>query len=129
MADMPCPFCGSDNINLIRHSGAYDYDKIHCYNCGVEVEYYPPHIADAWNRRAETDGEHCPFCGGEVEFGTMCYSLYFAEAYCPSCHMRFEFQRTKITLPKERDPEKIRKAEERNIAKSKKAFARRWTDA
>lgn len=68
---------------------------------------------------ATSDGgeqEPCPFCGSEaVEFdGIMNYSTFFADAYCPDCRVRFEFQKAKKG-----------KVESNNLKKAKKAFGRR----
>lgn len=113
--DEACPFCGSNEIELRQRRGAYDYDSIYCNGCKTEFTYYPPHIAITWNRRVRGDGECCPFCGGMVEFdGSMNWSYLFADAYCPRCHMRFEFQRVTAA-----------KTTEKTIAKARKAFAHR----
>lgn len=126
MADQPCPFCGSDNIELRQRRGAYDYDKIYCNGCKTEFTYHPTHIAHVWNRRTKADGEHCPFCGGEVEFdGNMNGSYFFADAYCPTCGWHFEFQTVNAARPTRQDPAAIEKAQEKTIAKARKAFARR----
>ena len=115
MRDQLCPFCGGDDIEFRPHRGAYDYDSIYCHDCKAEFTYYPPHIAEVWNHRTETDGEHCPFGGGEVEFdGSMNYSSLFADVYCPKCRIRFELQGTDAA-----------KTKDKTIAKARKAFARR----
>jgi len=126
MSDQPCPFCGSRNIELRLRRGAFDNDSIYCKGCKTVFTYYPTHIGHVWNRRTDTDGEHCPFCGGEVEFdGLMNYSQFHADAYCPTCGWRIEFQGTKAAEAKTKTEEAIRKARERTIAKARKAFARR----
>jgi transcription elongation factor Elf1 len=126
MTDSSCPFCGSTNIELRPRRGAYDNDAIYCNGCKTVFTYYPTHIGHVWNRRTKTDGEHCPFCGGEVEFdGLMNYSQFHADAYCPTCGWRIEFQGTKAAEAKTKTEEAIRKARERTIAKAREAFARR----
>ena len=113
-SDRPCPFCGSKDIDVRLHKSAYDYDKLYCNACKTEYTFYPEHFSTKWNRRADTDGEHCPFCGGDVEFdGLMNYQYMFADAYCPTCRIRIEFQGTNAV-----------KAREKTIARAKKAFAR-----
>ena len=127
MSDMPCPFCGSHDIRLIGRGGRYDYDKIHCDGCGTEFTYYPTHIADMWNRREDADSEHCPFCGGEVDFdGYMAHqSTAFVGAYCPRCRWRFEFQGVGVTKTRDRTVDGVRAAMGRDASKARKAFARR----
>lgn len=113
--DRTCPFCGSEDFELRPHQGKYDYDSIYCNECKTEFTYYPPHISSVWNRRENGDGDRCPFCGGMVEFdGSMNYSTLFADAYCPRCRMRFEFQRIHAA-----------KTREKTVAKARTAFARR----
>ena len=115
MSDKPCPFCGSTDIKLHLHKSAYDCDSIYCNGCKTEYTLYPELPSKKWNRRAEADGEHCPFCGGEVEFdGMMNYSQFFADAYCSTCRIHFAFQGVKAV-----------KTREKTIAKAKKAFAKR----
>ena len=129
MTDHPCPFCGSTDITFRRRSGAYDYDKIYCNGCRTEFTYHPTHIADVWNHRTETDNEHCPFCGGEVEFdGGMNYQYLFPDAYCPTCGWRMEFQGVKAATTTKRDADEINKCRKRTMAKARKAFARRTGD-
>jgi uridine phosphorylase len=57
--------------------------------------------------------------------GLMNYSQFHADAYCPTCGWRIEFQGTKAAEAKTKTEEAIRKARERTIAKARKAFARR----
>lgn len=126
MKDKACPFCGSSNIRLITRAGAYDYDKIYCDGCRTEFTYYPTHIADVWNKRTKTDNEHCPFCGGEVEYdGLMNHQYLFPDAYCPTCGWRIEFQGTKGATTTKRDADEINRCKERTMAKARKAFAKR----
>lgn len=114
-SDHACPFCGSANVEARLHKGAYDCDSLYCNGCKTEYTLYPENIGIRWNRRAETDGEHCPFCGGDVEFdGVMNYRYMFADAYCPTCRIRIEFQGTNAV-----------KSREKTIARARKAFARR----
>lgn len=111
MKDKACPFCGSNDIRLVPRTSAYDVDKIYCDGCKTEISYYPTHIATMWNRRTETDAEHCPFCGGEVEFdGVMNHSMFFSDAYCPTCGFRFEFQNSKLPKSADRKEKAARKA-------------------
>ena len=115
MSDQSCPLCGSTDIEVRFHKSAYDQDSIYCYGCKTEYTLYPEPISERWNRRAEADGEHCPFCGGEVEFdGIMNFQHLFGDTYCPTCRIRFEFQSTSAA-----------KTREKTIAKAKKAFAKR----
>ena len=124
MSDSTCPFCGSADVELRPRRGAYDYDSIYCHGCKTEFTYYPTHIVDVWSKRTETDNEHCPFCGGEVEFdGDYNYQYFFADAYCPTCRWMFQFQGTKAASPREEGD--VLKAREKTIAKARKAFARR----
>ena len=126
----PCPFCGSTDTSW-RGGGPYSYDQIYCNHCLTEFTFYPPAGAhriggpqltetlERWNQRADTDPDRCPFCGCEaVEFdGIMNYSTFFADAYCPECRVRFEFQRSKIG-----------KVPANNLRKARKAFGRRYED-
>lgn len=71
---------------------------------------------ERWNQRADPDPDWCPFCGCEaVEFdGIMNHSMFFADAYCPDCRVRFEFQKAKKG-----------KVEANNLKKARKAFGKR----
>ena len=104
----PCPLCGSTDTEW-RAGGRYSYDHVYCNGCLTEFTFYPPagthriggpqltETLERWNQRADPDPDRCPFCGCEaVEFdGIMNYSTFFADAYCPACRVRFEFQRTR----------------------------------
>ena len=53
----PCPFCGSENLEIL---GGDDIDKltlISCDNCGATVAFEKKTISakNAWNRRANND--------------------------------------------------------------------------
>lgn len=123
----PCPFCGSTDTSW-REGGPYSYDQIYCNHCLTEFTFYPPagthriggpqltETLERWNQRADPDPDWCPFCGCEaVEFdGIMNYSTFFADAYCPDCRVRFEFQKVRKG-----------KVEVSNLKKAKKAFGRR----
>ena len=125
-----CPFCGSTDTSW-RGGGPYSYDQIYCNHCLTEFTFYPPagthriggpqltETLERWNQRADPDPDRCPFCGsGSVEFdGIMNYSTFFADAYCPACRVRFEFQRSKLG-----------KAPANNLRKARKAFGRRYED-
>lgn len=123
-SDEPCPFCGSDDVSW-HAGGKYSYDEVYCHHCLTEMTFYPPEgthrmggpqlmeTMGRWERRA--DGGECPFCGGKVEYdGDMNYSTFFADAYCPTCRIRFEFQRAKKG-----------KSEAANAKKAVRAMARR----
>ena len=126
MKDKACPFCGSHDIELRPRRGAYDHDAIYCNGCKTEFTYYPTHIAEMWNRRTETDGEHCPFCGGEVEYAGVMNSQYlFPDAYCPTCRWKIQFQGVKAATTKKRDANEINKCRERTMDKARKALGRR----
>lgn len=126
----PCPFCGSTDTDWIA-GGRYSYDHVYCNGCKTEFTFYPPagecrvggprldETLERWDRRADPDPGRCPFCGGgAVEFdGIMNYSTFFADAYCPDCRVRFEFQRSKLG-----------KVPANNLRKARKAFGRRCTD-
>lgn len=126
----PCPFCGSTDTEW-RAGGAYSYDRVYCNGCLTEFTFYPPagthriggpqltETLERWNQRADPDPDRCPFCGCEaVEFdGIMNYSTFFADAYCPGCRVRFEFQRSKLG-----------KVPANNLRKARKAFGRRYED-
>lgn len=123
----PCPFCGSNDTSW-REGGPYSYDQIYCNHCLTEFTFYPPagthriggpqltETLERWNGRADVDPDWCPFCGCEaVEFdGIMNYSTFFADAYCPDCKVRFEFQRAKKG-----------NVESNNLKKARKAFGKR----
>ena len=123
----PCPFCGSTDTSW-REGGPYSYYQIYCNHCLTEFTFYPPAGAyriggpqltetlERWNQRADPDPDWCPFCGCEaVEFdGIMNHSMFFADAYCPDCRVRFEFQRVKKG-----------KVEANNLKRAKKTFGRR----
>ena len=123
----PCPFCGSTDTEW-RAGGRYSYDQVYCNGCLTEFTFYPPagmhriggpqltETLERWNQRADTDPDRCPFCGGDaVEFdGIMNYSTFFADAYCPDCRVRFEFQKAKKG-----------KVESNNLKKARKAFRKR----
>lgn len=122
----PCPFCGSTDTDL-RPGGAYSYNKVYCNGCLTEFTFYPrdsdrlrvkmiDNTLRRWNGRVDPDSERCPLCGCKaIEFdGIMNYSTFFADAYCPDCRVRFEFQRVKKG-----------KSEPNNLRKAKKAFGRR----
>ncbi len=123
----PCPFCGSEDTAW-KEGGPYSYDIIYCEHCLTEFTFYPPagkhriggpqltETLERWNQRADPDPDLCPFCGCDaIEFdGIMNYSSFFADAYCPDCRVRFEFQRAKKG-----------KVEEKNLSKAKKAFGKR----
>lgn len=126
----PCPFCGSVDTRWSA-GGPYSYDQIYCNHCLTEFTFYPPagthriggpqltETLERWNQRADTGPDRCPFCGCEaVEFdGIMNYSTFFADAYCPACRVRFEFQRSKLG-----------KVPANNLRKARKAFGRRYED-
>lgn len=120
----PCPFCGSRDTDL-RPGGRYSYDQVYCNGCLTEFTFYPPageqhgeggprlgETLSRWEGRSDPDPERCPFCGwGLVEFdGLMNYSMFFADAYCPACRVRFEFQRVKRGKVKVNDLRKAREA-------------------
>ena len=123
----PCPFCGSTDTSWLA-GGQYSYDRVYCNHCLTEFTFYPPagthriggpqrtETLERWNQRADPDQDRCPFCGCEaVEFdGIMNYSTFFADAYCPDCRVRFEFQRAKKG-----------KVEASNLKKARKAFEKR----
>lgn len=123
----PCPFCGSDDTDLVP-GGTYSYDYVRCNGCLTEFVFYPPagghgiggpqltETLERWDGRADPDPDWCPFCGCEaVEFdGYMNYSTFFADAYCPDCRVRFEFQRVKKG-----------KVEANNLRKARRAFGSR----
>lgn len=123
----PCPFCGSTDTDL-HMGGTYSYDKVYCNGCLTEFTFYPPagtnriggpQVAETvsrWNGRGDQDQDCCPFCGCEsIEFdGIMNHSMFFADAYCPDCRVRFEFQRVKKGGVKAN-----------NLKKARKAFGRR----
>lgn len=51
----PCPFCGSDNIELTRNTyeGCVDYDAVHCCICSGQTEGESKEEAiKLWNTRA-----------------------------------------------------------------------------
>ena len=126
MKDKACPFCGSTDIELVPRRGRYDYDAIYCNGCKTQFTYYPTHIAEMWDRRTETDGEHCPFCGGEVEYdGAMNDQYLFPDVYCPTCGWKIQFQGVKAATTTKRDVDEIRKCRERTVKKAQKAFGRR----
>lgn len=126
----PCPFCGSTDTEW-RAGGRYSYDQVYCHGCLTEFTFYPPagehriggprldETLGRWDGRADPDPERCPFCGGgSVEFdGIMNISSFFADAYCPDCRVRFEFQRSKLG-----------KVPANNLRKARKAFGRRCAD-
>ena len=123
----PCPFCGSTDTDLIP-AGSFCYPKAYCHGCLTEFTFYPPvgkghltdkrldAVMDRWDGRAGSDPDRCPFCGGDaVEFdGAMNYSTFFADAFCPGCGVRFEFQRVRRG-----------KVEANNLRKARRAFGRR----
>ena len=123
--DRECPFCGSFSIRLIPRTGRFDCDKVYCDGCKTEFMWMPPHISEWWNGRAEADGEHCPFCGGEVDFRH--HSALFAGVECPTCHASFEFQGVPLNLKGMdlHDPKVVSKVKARIEAKARKAFSRR----
>lgn len=59
----PCPFCGSENVKPIHHSGSYGYssseDYVKCLSCGASGGIFKDdncgnHMREAikkWNRR------------------------------------------------------------------------------
>lgn len=122
-----CPFCGSADTSWSA-GGPYSYDRVYCNHCLTEFTFYPPagthrivgpqlsETIERWNGRADVDTDWCPFCGCEaVEFdGIMNYSTFFADAYCPDCRVRCEFQRVKKG-----------KNHDTNIRRAKKAFCTR----
>lgn len=123
----PCPFCGSTDTDL-RPGGPYSYDQVYCNGCKTEFTFYPPagehrmggpkltETTDRWDSRANDDRGmgpvRCPFCWcGRIEFdGLMNYSTFFADAYCPDCRVRFEFQRVKRGKVPANDLRKAREA-------------------
>lgn len=118
----PCPFCGSDDTDLVP-GGRYSYNHVYCNGCLTDFTFYPrpmdglrgkglTNTVERWDGRADPDPERCPFCGCEaVEFdGTMNYSTFFADAYCPDCHVRFEFQRVRRGKVRANDLRKAREA-------------------
>ena len=123
----PCPFCGSTDTSW-RGGGPYSYDQIYCDHCLTEFTFYPPagthriggpqltETLERWDGRADSDPDWCPFCGCEaVEFdGIMNHSTFFADAYCPDCRVRFEFQKVEKG-----------KSDASNLKRAKKAFGRR----
>lgn len=123
----PCPFCGSADTSWSA-GGPYSYDHVYCNHCLTEFTFYPPagkhriggpqlgETLERWDGRADSDPDWCPFCGCEaVEFdGSMNYSTFFADAYCPDCRVRFEFQKVKKG-----------KNDSNNLKRAKKAFGRR----
>lgn len=94
----PCPFCGSTDTSW-REGGPQLTETL-----------------ERWNHRSDPDPDRCPFCGCEaVEFdGIMNYSTFFADAYCPDCRVRFEFQKAKKG-----------KVEASNMKKARKTFGKR----
>lgn len=76
-------------------------------------------LSGGYTRSEGGDHAPCPFCGGDaVEFdGVMNHSTFFADAYCPACRVRFEFQRSKLG-----------KVPANNLRKARKAFGRRYED-
>lgn len=122
----PCPFCGSEDTDL-RPGGPYTYNQVYCNGCLTEFTFYPRHedglrgktltnTLSRWDGRADPDPGWCPFCGCEdVEFdGVMNYSQFFTDAYCPDCHVRFEFQGTRVGVVRAN-----------NVRKARAAFGRR----
>ena len=122
-----CPFCGSTDTSW-RAGGRYSYDQVYCNHCLAEFTFYPPagehrmggpqlaETLERWDQRADPDPRSCPFCGcEEVEFdGIMNHSTFFADAYCPDCCVRIEFQRVRRG-----------KSEAVNLRKARKAFGKR----
>lgn len=119
----PCPFCGSTDTEW-RAGGTYSYDQVYCLGCRTEFTFYPPagecraggprlgETLRRWDGRADRDPGWCPFCGCEaVEFdGVMNHSTFFADAYCPDCRVRFEFQTVKRGKVRANDLRKARRA-------------------
>lgn len=50
----PCPFCGSDHINVVkRRFFKFDEFALQCAGCGMATEYgCAGHIIGLWNNRA-----------------------------------------------------------------------------
>lgn len=122
----PCPFCGSEKTSW-HPGGKYSYDRIYCDNCHTEFTFFPPagehrmggpkcsETIERWNERADADGEHCPFCGGEPEYDGIMNSMYlFVDAYCPACKVYYQFQKFPTV-----------KTAAGNLKKAKRAFGRR----
>ncbi len=123
----PCPFCGSTDTDW-RPGGRYSYDQVYCNGCRTEFTFYPPagehriggpqltETLERWDARADEDSGRCPFCGCEaVEFdGLMNVSTFFADAWCPDCKVRFEFQRVRLG-----------RVPANNLRRAREAFGRR----
>jgi len=121
-----CPFCGSTDTEW-RAGGPYSYDHVYCNGCKTEFTFYPPagkhriggpklsETIERWNERADTDGEHCPFCGSDVEYDGIMNTMYlFVDAYCPTCRVYYQFQKFPTV-----------KTAAGNLRKAKRAFGRR----
>lgn len=51
---LPCPFCGSDEIDIEREGTNRVSCIMRCLNCGCYMESNETGHGEAWNRRPET---------------------------------------------------------------------------
>ena len=70
----PCPFCGSDNVDVFARGGRFgEFVWIECINCGAKTRNHTNHsgaefgaekffedisvqrVSEAWNRRNSAD--------------------------------------------------------------------------
>ena len=53
----PCPFCGSDNVEIHIPYMISDMYMVQCYDCNCNTAIFetPEKAAEAWNRRAENE--------------------------------------------------------------------------
>ena len=48
----PCPFCGSDEISIVRTGTSRQSSIVECQNCGCRLEANELRTGSAWNGRA-----------------------------------------------------------------------------
>ena len=49
----PCPFCGSEDVELKRYGKLFGVECNHCYQPSWTYYVYKDKAIEAWNRRAE----------------------------------------------------------------------------